>query len=155
MDNPFQSYDTLLFDGVRASVKIPLLWLYLTETEQLHLVERILPFYSRSYESEWEVKECALFLTKAICHIPNGRTSVDLVNLLFPVTRGSNPVNWFDGEITQTTASEEVSCTEWLPTKKVVLGFNQGQLRSVWRMERELLPHDIKAIDARQAWLGN
>lgn len=155
MSRPFNSYDTLLFDGVRASVKVPLLWLYLTETDQLHLPEAILASYARSYESEWEVRENKLYLTKASCRIHKDMIYVDLVELLFPVTRGNSPVNWFDGILTIVTASEEVSCISWLDTKKVELEFTKGRVISIWRMERELLPHDIKAIDGRQAWLGN
>lgn len=155
MNRQFNSYDTLLFDGVRASVKVPLLWLYLTETEQLHLPEAILPSYARTYDSEWEVRENKLYLTKSSCRIHKDMIYVDLVDLLFPVTRGNSPVNWFDGTLTIVTASEEVSCISWLATKKVELGFKSGHLLSIWRMERELLPNDIKEIEARQAWLGN
>jgi len=155
MEPTFNSYDTLLFDGRGGRVKTPLLWLYLTETDQLHLVERILPSHSRSYESEWEVRENKLYLTKASCCLHNNLNYIDLIDLLFPVSRGNNPVNWYDGTLTIVTDSAEVSCISWLEIKKVELEFRKGCVTSIWRMERVLLPRDIKAIDSRQAWLGN
>ena len=154
MDQPFESYDTLLFEGVRREVDKPLLWSFLTETDQLYLADQILPSYARSYESEWEVKENQLYLSKASCRIHLDMIYVDLIDLLFPVSRGANPVNWFDGILTIVTASKDVSCISSLPTKKVEIGFESGRLVSIWRMERELLPHDIKRIESRQAWLG-
>lgn len=155
MEHPFDSFDSLLFDGKRGTVNTPLLWLYLTETDQLHLAEDILPSYSRSYKSEWEVRENKLYLTKASCCLHENLKDIDLLDLLFPVSKGNNPVNWYDGKLTIVTASAEVNCISSLETKKVELEFNGGRVTSIWRMERELLPNDIKAIDARQAWLRN
>lgn len=147
-------FNYVLFEGVRSTLNLPLLRDYLEETDQLGLIEEILPAYGRMYSATWEVKNNKLYLTEADCRIILDDIYVDIVDLLFPVSKGSKPVNWFNGKLTFDTQSFTVSCISSLATKRVELGFNQGQVISIWRMERDLLPGDIRAIEARKAWCG-
>lgn len=150
MNTSDRSYDYLRFEDTHAEIDKPLLYLFLEQTEQLWFVDEILTSGSRMYFAEWEIKDERLFLTKAECCI--GDTSIDLIELLFPVSQGKQPISWFTGNITVETETFATSCISHLATKKIEFEFQRGRVHSIWRMQRDLLPQDKKEIEARIAY---
>lgn len=150
MNTSDRSYDYLRFEDKYTEIDKPLLYLFLEETDQLGFVDEILASETRMYFADWKIKDDRLFLTKAECCI--GDTTIDLLELLFPVSKGNKPIGWFNGAITIETERFETSCISHLATKKVEFSFHRGHVCSIWRMEKELLPHDRKMIEARIAY---